>query len=272
MRAGEVLPCGDTDPAMSRRCGARRRSALERGAAAGPGARRFRPGGGEPVTTAADPAITTPGARRGRRRIPSDPRLPGPARPAPTDRWDGSGRRPGSGPGAAMDVPMVPGRRRVAGPAAPRDRGTPEGRRHPAMAKQGVASPRHGFMAWPSPASRHLCRDRGFRFDDHFIMFEYGRWIFKGGLYICMLHCMCRFPESCQMLLPMLRRCGRFLRCERAVSALEYAVLAGVVITGVGAAIWAFSGNIATAITSLGTEIEGAADDVDVDLAKPSGG
>ena len=46
------------------------------------------------------------------------------------------------------------------------------------------------------------------------------------------------------MLIPFMRRCGRFLRCERAVSALEYAVLAGVVIAGVGAAIAAFTGNI----------------------------
>ena len=58
------------------------------------------------------------------------------------------------------------------------------------------------------------------------------------------------------MIIPILRRCGRFLRCERAVSALEYAVLAGVVIAGIGAAIFTFSENIATAIGTLGDEIE----------------
>ena len=57
------------------------------------------------------------------------------------------------------------------------------------------------------------------------------------------------------MLLPILRRCGRFLRCERAVSALEYAILAGVVLAGVGAAIVVFVGNVGTAIEDLGDEV-----------------
>ena len=58
------------------------------------------------------------------------------------------------------------------------------------------------------------------------------------------------------MTIRFLRRAGRFLACERAVSALEYAVLAGVVIAGVGAAIVAFTGNLTTAIGTLGTTIE----------------
>ena len=57
------------------------------------------------------------------------------------------------------------------------------------------------------------------------------------------------------MLIPFMRRCGRFLHCERAVSALEYAILAGVVIAGVGAAIAAFSGNIADSIENIGKAI-----------------
>ena len=65
------------------------------------------------------------------------------------------------------------------------------------------------------------------------------------------------------MLIPFLRRCGRFLACERAVSALEYAVLAGVVLAGVGAAIIAFTGNVTDAIESLGTTIESGADSLD---------
>ena len=55
------------------------------------------------------------------------------------------------------------------------------------------------------------------------------------------------------MLIPFMRRCGRFLRSERAVSALEYAVLAGVVIAGVGAAIVTFSENVADGIKAIGT-------------------
>ena len=70
------------------------------------------------------------------------------------------------------------------------------------------------------------------------------------------------------MLLPILRRCGRFLRCERAVSALEYAVLAGVVIGGVGLAIVAFVGDITTSIGLLGDQVEETAGTVeDEDLS-----
>ncbi len=72
------------------------------------------------------------------------------------------------------------------------------------------------------------------------------------------------------MLISLLRRSGRFLRSERAVSALEYAVLAGVVIAGVGAAIVAFTGDIATSLTTLGTTIENTASSLDAgDLSPP---
>ena len=67
------------------------------------------------------------------------------------------------------------------------------------------------------------------------------------------------------MTIAILRRCGRFLRCERAVSALEYAILAGVILSVVGAAIVTFSGNISTAITDLGGEIVTGAESVDAD-------
>lgn len=66
------------------------------------------------------------------------------------------------------------------------------------------------------------------------------------------------------MLLPFLRRCGRFLRCERAVSALEYAVLAGVVIAGVGTAIVAFTDNIETSIANVGTKLEKSTEKLDL--------
>ena len=57
------------------------------------------------------------------------------------------------------------------------------------------------------------------------------------------------------MFIRFLRRVGRFLSCERAVSALEYAVLAGVVLAGVGVAIATFSDTVSTAITTLGTQV-----------------
>ena len=67
------------------------------------------------------------------------------------------------------------------------------------------------------------------------------------------------------MLIPFLRRCGRFIRCERAVSALEYAVLAGVIIAGVGTALVTFSDNVADAITGIGGNVENVADNENVD-------
>ena len=68
------------------------------------------------------------------------------------------------------------------------------------------------------------------------------------------------------MVRTFLRRCGRFLSCERAVSALEYAVLAGVVVAGVGGAVVAFSDNIETAIDEIGGKLEDAAEDLDVEI------
>ena len=69
------------------------------------------------------------------------------------------------------------------------------------------------------------------------------------------------------MIIPILRRCGRFLRCERAVSALEYAILAGVVLAGVGAAIVVFVGDVGDAIEDLGDQIETGAGTVDAEDA-----
>ena len=48
------------------------------------------------------------------------------------------------------------------------------------------------------------------------------------------------------------RRLRRFLKADEAVSALEYAVLVGVVVVGVGGAIVTFSTSIETAIGSIG--------------------
>ena len=52
------------------------------------------------------------------------------------------------------------------------------------------------------------------------------------------------------------RRFRRFLKANKAVSALEYALLVGVIATGVGAAILAFGENIATAVSNIGGQVE----------------
>ena len=57
------------------------------------------------------------------------------------------------------------------------------------------------------------------------------------------------------MMFRFLRRFSRFLHCEKAVSALEYAVLAGVVLAGIGTAIAAFSDTVAVAIGDLGDAV-----------------
>ena len=52
------------------------------------------------------------------------------------------------------------------------------------------------------------------------------------------------------------RRLRRFLKADEAVSALEYAVLVGVVVVGVGGAIVTFSTSIENAIKGIGSGVE----------------
>ncbi len=66
------------------------------------------------------------------------------------------------------------------------------------------------------------------------------------------------------------RRLRRFLKANEAVSALEYAVLVGVVVVGVGGAIYAFSGNVETAISEIGSKVEDGADAIDTLAAPPT--
>ena len=47
----------------------------------------------------------------------------------------------------------------------------------------------------------------------------------------------------------------RFLRAREAVSALEYAILVGVIVAAVGAALVTFSGDIGTGVTKIGTAV-----------------
>ena len=57
------------------------------------------------------------------------------------------------------------------------------------------------------------------------------------------------------MVKNILRFLYRFVRAEKAVSALEYAVLVGVIIAGVGGALVAFSDSIEGALGTLGTTV-----------------
>ncbi len=51
------------------------------------------------------------------------------------------------------------------------------------------------------------------------------------------------------------RRMGRYLRCTRGVAAMEYAIIVGVVVVGVGAAAVAFQTEITTFITDMTTQL-----------------
>lgn len=59
------------------------------------------------------------------------------------------------------------------------------------------------------------------------------------------------------------RRFRRFLRANEAVSALEYAILVGVVVIGVGAGMAIFGDNITAAITNIGTQLDAVEADFD---------
>ena len=52
-------------------------------------------------------------------------------------------------------------------------------------------------------------------------------------------------------------RFRRFVRANKAVSALEYAILVGVVAVAIVSALTAFSGNIKTAMDTIGADISG---------------
>lgn len=56
------------------------------------------------------------------------------------------------------------------------------------------------------------------------------------------------------------RHLRRFARADEAVSALEYAVLVGVVVVGIGAALVTFQNTITTAIEGIGTDVTTASD------------
>ena len=53
----------------------------------------------------------------------------------------------------------------------------------------------------------------------------------------------------------ILRAVARFTRAKEGVSALEYAIVVGVVVAGVGGAVYAFTDTTETAIASIGTKV-----------------
>ena len=53
------------------------------------------------------------------------------------------------------------------------------------------------------------------------------------------------------------RRLRRFARANKAVSALEYAILVGVIAVGIGAALATFSTSVTTALGTIGTAVSG---------------
>lgn len=57
-----------------------------------------------------------------------------------------------------------------------------------------------------------------------------------------------------------IKRCAkylvRYLRGTRAVAAMEYAIIVGVIVVGVGAAVFAFQDEITTLITDVTTDLK----------------
>ena len=58
------------------------------------------------------------------------------------------------------------------------------------------------------------------------------------------------------MVKNILQFLGRFARANKAVSALEYAILVGVIVAGVGGALLAFSDNIEKAVKNIGDGVD----------------
>ena len=61
----------------------------------------------------------------------------------------------------------------------------------------------------------------------------------------------------------ILRRLRRSLRANEAVSALEYALLVGVIATVIAGALVTFSGEVKDALTKIQKEVKEAATEVD---------
>ena len=68
------------------------------------------------------------------------------------------------------------------------------------------------------------------------------------------------------------RRLRRFLKADEAVSALEYAVLVGVVVVGVGGAVMAFSNDVTQAIAGIGATVKTTGNAIDTFTGAPPPG
>ena len=68
------------------------------------------------------------------------------------------------------------------------------------------------------------------------------------------------------------RRFRRYLKANEAVSALEYAILVGVIAVAVGAALFAFGQEITEALAAIGGTFDGGVDASDGSLQTSGGG
>ena len=60
------------------------------------------------------------------------------------------------------------------------------------------------------------------------------------------------------MLTQYTKKFVRYLRNNRAVSALEYAILIGIIAVALSAALVTFSGNITKAVGTIGAKVDSA--------------
>ena len=72
------------------------------------------------------------------------------------------------------------------------------------------------------------------------------------------------------MLTRYAKKFAHYLRNTPAVSALEYAILVGVIAVAIASALAAFSGNLTTALEAIGTQIS-APDSEKLDLGTTTG-
>ena len=68
----------------------------------------------------------------------------------------------------------------------------------------------------------------------------------------------------------ILRYLRRFFRAQEAVSALEYAILVGVIVAGVAGALVLFVDDVEKAIAKIGDQVEATADTAENGDLSPS--
>ena len=66
------------------------------------------------------------------------------------------------------------------------------------------------------------------------------------------------------------RRFRRFAKANEAVSALEYAILVGVVAVAIGAALVTFGGKVTSVLGTIGTSVSGVATPAGSTLSVPA--